>query len=106
MNLIEAQFSIRDFGQVRLETDFQMAPQGVTALFGPSGAGKSTLLHSLAGLISPEHSVGTRIETSQGTWQDPSRFVKPEDRGVGMKCVRATTTTSHHLASLRMTFFR
>ncbi len=84
MNLIEAQFSIRDFGQVRLETDFQMAPQGVTALFGPSGAGKSTLLHSLAGLISPEHSVGTRIQTSQGIWQDPSRFVKPEDRGVGM----------------------
>ncbi|MGB1615122.1 MAG: molybdenum ABC transporter ATP-binding protein [Pseudomonadales bacterium] len=84
MSLIRAQFLIQGLGQVRLETEFEMADQGVTSLFGPSGAGKSTLLQALAGLIPPVESAGTHIATSYGVWQDPTQFIKPERRGIGM----------------------
>ncbi len=84
MNLIQGHFSIQGLGQVRLETAFEMAGQGVTALFGPSGAGKSTLLQALAGLIPAAESTGTHIETPHGIWQDTTKFLKPERRGIGM----------------------
>jgi len=60
---------------------FSIDEGSIVGILGPSGSGKSTLLRLIAGLEVP--SAG-RIAISGKVVVDPSTFVPPENRGVGM----------------------
>lgn len=66
-------------GAFRLDVDFQVPMQGITALFGPSGCGKTSVLRAMAGL---QHMQG-KIVVGDEVWQDASRFRPPHQRPIG-----------------------
>jgi len=67
-------------GAFRLDADFRLAPEGITALSGPSGAGKTTLLRCIAGLIR----LPGRLYVDGEVWQDERRFLPTHRRPVGV----------------------
>ncbi|WP_068081173.1 molybdenum ABC transporter ATP-binding protein [Polycladidibacter stylochi] len=68
-------------GQFKMDVDFSIAPNGVTALFGPSGCGKTSILRAIAGLA---HLEGT-ITCFGEQWQNSKErvFVPTHKRAVG-----------------------
>lgn len=66
-------------GGFAIEAAIEAPARAVTALFGPSGAGKTSLLRAIAGLDRLDGHCALDGET----WQDASRFVPVEKRGIG-----------------------
>ena len=63
-------------GEFCLETEWEVLPGQIMALFGPSGAGKTTLLRAIAGLLRPQDGhieVGGRVvfDRAQNIWAPP-----------------------------------
>ena len=81
MTRLSGQFRLRRGGFL-LDTAFDSAGPGVTALCGPSGAGKTSLLRCLAGLEVPE--AGT-LSVGGEVWFDAERGVSvpPQRRSIG-----------------------
>jgi iron(III) transport system ATP-binding protein len=73
----------RRYGDTYALHDFSLdiAPGEVVCLLGPSGCGKTTLLRVAAGIEKPS---GGRILINEREVAGPSRFVPPEQRGVGL----------------------
>ena len=69
------------FAGFQLAVNHRFAAGGITAVFGRSGSGKSTLLRVIAGL---EPGAMGRVTLDGAVWQDTTRFVSPEARGVGL----------------------
>jgi molybdate transport system ATP-binding protein len=67
-------------GAFRLDADFRLEAEGITALSGPSGAGKTTLLRCMAGLIR----LPGRLRVAGEVWQDGRAFLPPHRRPVGV----------------------
>jgi len=59
----------------------EIAPGEIVCLLGPSGCGKTTLLRLAAGIERP---TGGRILISDLEVAGPTRFMRPENRGVGL----------------------
>jgi iron(III) transport system ATP-binding protein len=74
---------IRDYDQTQAlaGVDLDIAPAEIVCLLGPSGCGKTTLLRVAAGIEKP---TGGRVLINGLEVAGPSRFVAPEDRGVGL----------------------
>jgi molybdate transport system ATP-binding protein len=64
-----------------LSVDWQLPPQGITALYGRSGCGKTTLLRCIAGL---EPAVTGSVRFGSETWQDDHHYSKAHQRPVGL----------------------
>ena len=77
--MIEARF-LGQQGGFRLDADFTVPSQGVTALFGPSGCGKTTVLRCVAGLIRFEHG---KLVIAGEVWQSENCFVPVHLRALG-----------------------
>lgn len=67
-------------GGFRLEAEFGLEREGITALSGPSGSGKTTLLRCIAGLIR----VPGELYVDGEVWQDRSTFLPAHRRPVGV----------------------
>jgi molybdate transport system ATP-binding protein len=67
-------------GAFRLEAEFTLAPQGITALSGPSGSGKSSLMRCIAGLAR----LPGRLVVDGEVWQDEGVFLPVHRRAVGV----------------------
>jgi len=67
-------------GGFRLQAEFRLEPEGVTALSGPSGAGKTTLLRCIAGLVR----LPGRLTVDGEAWQNERRFLPTHKRPVGV----------------------
>ena len=76
---IDARFRLNR-GRFRLDVEFSIPAQGITALFGPSGAGKTTLLRAIAGL---EPITDGYLRIGDEIWQDANRRVKTHERSLG-----------------------
>ena len=63
-----------------LEVRYELALEGITALFGPSGSGKTTLLRVIAGL---ERSARGSVTFDGNAWQGANSWLPPDRRGVG-----------------------
>ncbi len=70
-----------DSAQALAGVDLDIAPGEIVCLLGPSGCGKTTLLRITAGIEKP---TGGRVLINGAEVAGPSRFVAPEDRGVGL----------------------
>jgi len=77
--VIEARFSGKQ-GSFKLDADFTVPSEGVTAFFGPSGCGKTTVLRCVAGLTRMKEG---RLVIDGETWQEGRRFVPVHRRAVG-----------------------
>lgn len=77
--MIEAQFS-GPVGAFRLDAEFTVPGQGVTALFGASGCGKTTVLRCMAGL---QRLAGGRLRVNGETWQEGRHFLPTHRRALG-----------------------
>jgi len=64
----------------KLDVDFTIPTQGITALFGPSGCGKTTLLRAIAGL---DRHAGGYLQVGDAVWQDNQRFLPAHKRPLG-----------------------
>ena len=73
----------RDYDQTQAlaGVDLDVAPAEVVCLLGPSGCGKTTLLRIAAGIEKP---TAGRVLINGLEVAGPSRFVAPEERGVGL----------------------
>lgn len=73
----------RWYGEARALRGFslEIAPAEVVCLLGPSGCGKTTLLRVAAGIEKPSSG---RILINEREMAGPSRFVPPEQRGIGL----------------------
>ena len=73
----------RDYDQTQAlaGVDLDVAPAEVVCLLGPSGCGKTTLLRVAAGIEKP---TAGRVLINGLEVAGPSRFVAPEERGVGL----------------------
>ena len=78
MSTIDARFS-STLGRFRLDAEFSVPAQGVTALFGASGSGKTTLLRLIAGL---DRAPG-RLSVNGEVWQDGNTFLPVHRRALG-----------------------
>ena len=76
---IEARFSL-SLDSFKLDAEFTLPSQGVSALFGPSGCGKTTLLRAFAGL---EHCRQGYLKVGDEIWQDANCFQPPHRRALG-----------------------
>ena len=76
---IDARFRLKR-GRFRLDVEFSIPAQGITALFGPSGAGKTTLLRAIAGL---ERADVGYLRIGDDVWQDASRVLATHERPLG-----------------------
>ncbi len=59
-----------------LETEWEVLPGQIMALFGPSGAGKTTLLRTIAGLLRPQNGhieIGGQVvfDRERNVWEPP-----------------------------------
>jgi molybdate transport system ATP-binding protein len=79
MRGVEGRFE-GSLGAFRLDAEFRLAPEGITALSGPSGAGKTTLLRCIAGLTR----LPGRLVVDGEVWQDEKSFLAPHRRPVGV----------------------
>lgn len=72
----------RKQGRFTINTYFQGAATGVTALFGPSGAGKTSIVNMVAGLMKPD---AGRIVINEDCLFDSARRIDlpPEKRRIG-----------------------
>jgi iron(III) transport system ATP-binding protein len=73
----------RWYGETRALRGFslEIAPAEVVCLLGPSGCGKTTLLRVAAGIEKPSSG---RILINEREMAGPTRFVPPEQRGIGL----------------------
>lgn len=73
---------IQQLGQLQLEANLTIPPQGVTAIFGRSGAGKSSLINLIAGLATPNTG---RIQLGEKVLFDSAKKINlpPEKRHIG-----------------------
>ena len=73
----------RDFDQTQAlaGVNLDVAPAEIVCLLGPSGCGKTTLLRVAAGIEKP---TSGRVLINGLEVAGPSRFVAPENRGVGL----------------------
>jgi iron(III) transport system ATP-binding protein len=73
----------RRYGDTYALADFSLdiAPGEVVCLLGPSGCGKTTLLRIASGIEKPSQG---RVLINAREVAGPSRFVPPEQRGVGL----------------------
>jgi molybdate transport system ATP-binding protein len=79
VNGVEGRFA-GALGAFRLDAEFALAPQGITALSGPSGSGKTSLLRCIAGLA---HLDG-HLTVAGEVWQGARVFLPPHRRMVGV----------------------
>lgn len=82
MSEIQAKVSTH-LGGFKLDLQFQIPGQGVTALFGRSGSGKTTVLRWLAGLLPPSQKGFLKVNDE--IWEDSSQglFLPAHERSVG-----------------------
>lgn len=68
-------------GGFRIDLDFAMPLEGITALFGASGSGKTSILRAIAGLSRLDGS----LKVGGDVWQDDKAgvFLPPHKRSVG-----------------------
>ncbi|GGB96852.1 hypothetical protein GCM10011352_23740 [Marinobacterium zhoushanense] len=79
MSTLNARFQGK-IGDFRLNVEFAIPAQGVTALFGPSGCGKTTLLRCIAGLT---RLPGAELSMNGDSWQQGRHFVPTHKRPIG-----------------------
>ncbi|MDG2091133.1 MAG: molybdenum ABC transporter ATP-binding protein [Gammaproteobacteria bacterium] len=75
---IKAQFKIERADI--LNFNFDIAAEGITAIFGVSGCGKTSLLRAIAGL--EKHNEST-LQVGDDVWQDENVFLPPHQRSIG-----------------------
>jgi len=73
------QFDLQKAGLFHFTATFEL--QGVCGIFGDSGAGKTSLVRALIGL---DHGTTGHVSFAHQIWQDKQRFVKTEQRQIGM----------------------
>jgi molybdate transport system ATP-binding protein len=88
---VEGRFSGR-LGAFEFDTEFSLAPTGITALSGPSGSGKTSLLRCIAGLTR----LPGRLIVDGDVWQDARTFLATHRRPVGV--VFQEPSLLHHLS--------
>lgn len=78
--MIKAALQLRK-SDFRLQAEFAIPSQGVTAIYGPSGCGKTTLLRAIAGL---EPETEGSLSLNEQSWLSPQDCLPVEHRGVGL----------------------
>ncbi|WP_269619755.1 molybdenum ABC transporter ATP-binding protein [Zhongshania sp. BJYM1] len=68
-------------GDFSLDVDAALPSAGITAICGPSGSGKTSLLRCIAGLDTAPKGM---VQFTGQDWQTERRFVRTEERGIGL----------------------